>query len=384
MKTLIRAYHIFILFFSCTVLQAQIPVPQGPQVKTLEVTADRYIIFRIYAPQATEVKLFSTDILDMKAMSEMTGSPEGIWEVTLGPVEPGAYRYNLIVDSVPVIDPVNTSISESNMNVWNMVYVPGADFMEMKNVAHGAVSTVNYYSAALKRYRRMHVYTPPGYESGNGKYPVFYLLHGALDCDDSWTSVGRAGFILDNLIAAGRAKPMIVVMPAGHTGPYQMGQSLPADAEFIRDFLGSVMPYAETHYRIDRDRNHRAIAGLSMGGSQTLNIAIPNLEEFGYIGVFSSGIFGITGAGPVSARARPGPPFEVKYKEELDDSHLKSGLGLFWFATGKDDFLIETTRATVQMFRKHGFEVSFKESGGGHTWLNWREYLYDFAPMLFQ
>ena len=166
MNTLIKPFFIFIILIVTATLQAQIPVPLGPQVSSPEVTVDQHIIFRIYAPHATEVKLFSTDILDMKAMSEMTGSPEGIWEVTLGPVAPGAYRYNLIVDSVPVIDPVNTSISESNMNVWNMVYVPGADFMEMKNVPHGAVSTVNYYSAALKRYRRMHVYTPPGYESG--------------------------------------------------------------------------------------------------------------------------------------------------------------------------------------------------------------------------
>jgi len=121
-----------------------------------------------------------------------------------------------------------------------------------------------------------------------------------------------------------------------------------------------------------------------MGGSQTLNIAIPNLDKFGYIGVFSSGIFGITETGPVSARARPGLPFEEKYKEELDDSKLKSGLGLFWFATGKDDFLIDTTRATVDMFRNHGFDVVSKESTGGHTWINWREYLREFAPMLFQ
>ena len=142
----------------------------------------------------------------------------------------------------------------------------------------------------------MHVYTPPGYEAGKGKYPVFYLLHGAGDCDDSWTSVGRANFILDNLIASGKAKPMIVVMPAGHTnaggggrGAAPAGGPPPRD-EFGEDFVKDVMPYVEKNYRVIADRAHRAIAGLSMGGSQTLNIAIPNLEKFAYVGVYSSGL----------------------------------------------------------------------------------------------
>lgn len=383
MNCLCKSAVILIFLLSAATVPAQIPVPQGPQVTSPEVTADRHIVFRILAPEAKKVMLFSTDILGiMKPVSAMSKGVEGIWEVTLGPLDPGAYRYNFNVDSVPVIDPVNTSISEANMNVWSMVYVPGADFMEMKHVHHGAVSTVNYYSASLKRFRRMHVYTPPGYESGKGKYPVFYLFHGALDCDDSWTSVGRAGFILDNLIDAGKAKPMVVVMPAGHTGPFQMGNTSLGDDGFIQDFLGSIMPYVEGHYRVYTDRKHRAIAGLSMGGSQTLNISIPNLAKFGYIGVYSSGIFGITSSGPVPAQS--GPSFESRYKKKLNDGQLKSGLRLFWFATGKEDFMIETTRATVQMFRNHGFDVVFKESPGGHTWLNWREYLNEFAPMLFQ
>src|SRR5207247_838258 len=145
-----------------------------------------------------------------------------------------------------------------------------------KDVPHGAVSAVTYYSKSLGRFRRMHVYTPPGYESGQGKFPVFYLLHGAGDCDEAWTSVGRAGFILDNLIAAGKARPMVVVMPAGHPRPSGSGQrggaaARPAVDEFVQDFLSDIMPYAEKHYRVYSDGKHRAIAGLSMGGSQTLN-----------------------------------------------------------------------------------------------------------------
>src|SRR5580765_2725904 len=166
--------------------------------------------------------------------------------------------------------------------------------MDTTNVPHGAVATVYYPSSTLKRTRRMHVYTPPGYEANSEKYPVFYLLHGAGDSDDSWTSVGRANFILDNLIAAKKAKPMLIVMTAGHTPaiPGNAGGFLSATDDFARDFTTDVMPYIEKHYRVMTDRAHSAIAGLSMGGSQTLNIAIPHLNRFAYIGVFSSGLIG--------------------------------------------------------------------------------------------
>ena len=156
----------------------------------------------------------------------------------------------------------------------------------------------------------MHIYTPPGYETGSDKYPVFYLLHGAGDCDDSWTSVGRAGFILDNLIAAGKAKPMIVVMPAGHTNAGRVGAARavrrrrPRRDEFVQRFPDRLMPYVEKNYRVFDDRSNRAIAGLSMGGSQTLNIAIPHLDKFAYIGVFSSGLLG-GGGGRGAAPAAP-------------------------------------------------------------------------------
>lgn len=355
--------------------------PQGPRVVSPEVAADRRVTFRILAPQAEAVRLSGSDIPGVGQGATMTRDPNGVWEVTLGPLDPGAYRYNFNVDGVSVIDPRSSSISESNANVWSLVYVPGSDFMDTKDVPRGAVAEVTYYSKSLKRFRRMHVYTPAGYESGQTRYPVFYLLHGAFDCDDSWTSVGRAGFILDNLIAAGKARPMVVVMPAGHTGPFTFGSSrLPID-EFGQDFTNDIVPYVEKNYRVYTDRPHRAIAGLSMGGAQTLNIAIPQPEKFAYVGVFSSGIFGITGGGP--GGASPGPSWEEQHEEALDNAEAKKGLKLLWFATGTDDFLIGTSRATVDMFKKHGFDVVFKESPGGHTWINWRNYLNEFAPQLF-
>jgi enterochelin esterase-like enzyme len=364
--------------------------PRGPRVTSPEVAADRRVTFRLLAPKAQEVRLAGSDIPGNGRGAEMKKDPNGVWEVTLSPVGPGAYRYNFNVDGVSVIDPRSPSISESNTNVWSLVYVPGADFMDTKNVPHGAVAVVTYYSKSLQRFRRMHIYTPPGYESGEGKYPVFYLLHGAGDCDDSWTSVGRAGFILDNLIAAGKAKPMVVVMPAGHTSafmfrPRSAGASRPPTDEFVSDFLNDIMPYAEKNYRVYTDRQHRAIAGLSMGGSQTLNIGIPDLDKFAYLGVFSSGIFGIAGGGRGGARGTtPGPAWDKQHKDVLDNAELKKGLKLVWFATGKEDGLIATSRATVEMLKKHGFEVVFKETDGAHTWINWRNYLNEFAPQLFQ
>jgi len=354
---------------------------RGPRVVSPEVAADRQVTFRVLAPKAEAVQLSAGDIPGLGQGVALTKDPNGVWEVTLGPIDGGAYRYNFNVDGVSVIDPRNPKTSESNANTWSLVYVPGSDFMDTKDVPRGAVAEVTYYSKSLQRFRRMHVYTPPGYERGAGKYPIFYLLHGAMDCDDSWTSVGRAGFILDNLVAAGKARPMVVVMPAGHTGPFTFGRRLPID-EFTQDFVKDIMPYAETHYRVYTDKAHRAIAGLSMGGGQTLNIAIPYPDKFAYVGVFSSGIFGITGRG-FGANAN-GPSWEEQQKDILDGNTLKDGLKLVWFGTGKDDFLVETSRATVEMLKKHDLDVVYRETEGAHTWIVWRQYLYEFAPQLFR
>src|SRR2546422_388766 len=219
----------------------------APAFVSPEVLSDRRVVFRIFAPRADEVRLAGSDIPRNGQGTAMTKADNGVWEVTIGPLEPGAYRYNFNVNGVAVIDPRSPAISQSNNNVWSLVHVPGTDFMDTKDVPHGAVAAVTYHSTALKRVRRMHVYTPPGYELGGGKFPVFYLLHGAGDSDDSWSSVGRAGFILDNLLAAKKARPMIVVMPAGHTTRTTGARgAAPGDAggdrsratdEFVQDFV---------------------------------------------------------------------------------------------------------------------------------------------------
>ena len=222
--------------------------PQAPVFKSPEVTSERTIIFRIFAPDAKAVTLRASDIpsSDHKPL-ELTKNDQGIWETTAGPVPAGAYRYTFVLDGVPVIDRRNPEVSESNTTSWSLVVVPGAEFVDAAQVPHGAVSAIHYYSTALNRMRRMHIYTPPGYEAGSAKYPVFYLLHGAGDSDDSWTSVGRANFILDNLIASKKAMPMIVVMPAGHTTREMRppGSGQPARDEFAEDFVKDIVPYVE-------------------------------------------------------------------------------------------------------------------------------------------
>jgi enterochelin esterase family protein len=352
------------------------------------VTSDRRIVFRVVAPQAQTVRLNATDIPGNGPAAPLAKGANGVWDITTAAVPPGAYRYTFTIDGVATMDPRNPSTSESNNNSWSMVFVPGSDVVDTKNIPHGNVAEVNYYSTSLRGFRRMHVYTPPGYETSSRKYPVFYLLHGAGDSDDSWSSVGRAGFILDNLIAARKAKPMIVVMPAGHTRAPGNPLSTTEIDPFVADFTNDVMPYVEGNFRVSTGRSNTAIAGLSMGGSQTLNIAIPHLDKFAYIGVFSSGLLGafpIPGRGGAPAPPSAGPgEWEARNATTLDAANLKKGLKVFWFSTGKDDFLVSTTVATVDLFKKHGFTPVYQESAGGHTWLNWRDYLSAFAPQLFE
>ncbi|HTS66085.1 MAG TPA: alpha/beta hydrolase-fold protein [Candidatus Acidoferrales bacterium] len=373
---------------------------RGPVVVSPDVMADSRVVLRIAAPKAETVTLNAGDVPGMGGGRgpQFTRNDQGIWEATLGPVPAGAFRYVFQVDGVRTLDPVNTKISESNAATWSMFYVPGLDFQEVKDVPHGAVAAVYYRSGVLNTTRRMHIYTPPGYETSQQKYPIFYLLHGAGDCDESWTSVGRAGFILDNLIAAGKAKPMIVVMTAGHQpGTGGRGALAPPTGQpppFTSEFVNDVMPYVEKHYRVIADRPHRAIAGLSMGGSQTLDIAFRHLKEFAYVGVFSSGHSlgggrgGRRGAAPDAAPPAPPPPpppdWETVHQADLDNAALKKGTRLVWLSTGSEDGLLPNTKATVEMLKKHGFNPVFQESPGGHTWLNWRNYLNEFTPQLFQ
>ena len=354
------------------------PTPNDGLVSP-EVNASGEVTLRLYAPSAKAVIVGGTDIMDDPGKPPpLTRASNGVWSVTLKPPA-GTYRYSFAVDGVNVADPKNPNVSLTNTTVMSLVHVEGSNADDdKKDVPHGAVAQVNYTSPAFPEGRRMHVYTPPGYEAGSKKYPVFYLLHGAGDCDNSWSTVGRAGFILDNLIAAGKAKPMIVVMPAGHTPPRSgdVPGAVPAITgdpsadPFTQDFLGGVVPYVESRYRVITKPEDRAIAGLSMGGAQTLNISLTNLDKFGYAGVFSSGFFADAGA-----------KFEERYGADLADANK---LRLLYMAWGSNDFVVPYTKATMAMFDRHGVKYVTHETGGGHTWANWREYLHDFAPRLFR
>ena len=382
--------------------------PRPPAVVSPEVVADGRVTFRIHAPNASNVFLNAGDLPPVTftppgaaPVPQTPGSPgatvftkgeNGVWEfTTAAPVPPGTFRYAIMVDGVRTLDPVNTKASESNTAMWSMFFVPGIADEELKDVPHGAVAEVFYTSSVLKTTRRMHVYTPPGYDAGSARYPVFYLLHGAGDTDDAWTSVGRAGFILDNLIAAKQAVPMVVVMPAGHQPAAAAGAGVSPVApqvvnRFTQEFLADVMPYVERHYRVLTDRPNRAIAGLSMGGMQTLDIAFRELAKFAYIGVYSSGavLGGGRGAAAGPTAAPPPPDWAEVHKANLTDSSLKAGTKLVWLATGVDDRLIANTRTTVEILKQHGFQPEFMETPGAHTWLVWRDYLRQFAPRLFK
>ena len=392
--------------------QAQAAPQRPPTVVSPEVLADGRVTFRIHAPDATRVFLNAGDLPAITftppgtaPVPQTPGSPgatvfakgeNGVWEFTTAvPVPPGAFRYAIMVDGVRTLDPVNTRTSESNTAMWSMFFVPGIDLEDVKDVPHGAIAEVFYASSVLKTTRRMHVYTPPGYEAGTQKYPVFYLLHGAGDTDDAWTSVGRAGFIFDNLIAAKQAVPMIVVMPAGHQPPRPgtaagaaaagappAASGPPAISPFTLEFVNDLLPYVERHYRVLTYRPNRAIAGLSMGGMQTLDIAFRHLARFAYIGVYSSGA--VLGGGRGAAAAPPPPDWETVHAADLDNAALKKGTTLLWLATGVDDRLIANTRATAEILKKHGFEPELLETPGAHTWLVWRDYLRRFTPRLFR
>lgn len=367
--------------------------PHPPAVVSPEVTADRTVIFRILAPEAKTVVLDAWDMTSHgQKIPELTRNDEGVWEATTAPLAPGAYRYLFKVDGVSTVDPNNPATSESNEMVWSLVVVPGGDFVDDRdNVPHGSVSTVYYHSTSLGRQRRMHIYTPPGYETSKKKYPVFYLLHGSSDSDASWSTEGRANFILDNLIADGKAVPMIVVMPAGHTSrrgyvrPSPDGK--PERNEFVEDFVNDIMPYVDKNYRVRTDRAHTAIAGLSMGGGQSIDIFLSHMDRFAYVGVWSAGVFAGSRRTPAGATPFPAvvsPEWVEQHASSLDNAKLKPGLKLLWFGTGADDGLLPTTKATVAMFKEHGFNPELVVSEGAHTWSNWRDYLNGFAPRLFR
>ena len=345
-----------------------------PPIVSAEVKPDRTVTFRLRAPEATDVKVGGDFAQGAQAM---TKAEDGVWSVTAGPLAPAIYDYTFRINGVAVLDPVNPAIKLGERSGASMFEVHGdapAPY-DYQAVPHGSVH-INYYdSKSLGVPRRIDVYTPPGYESGRGTYPVLYLLHGSGDTETGWTSIGRANLILDNLIAAGKAKPMIVVMPYGraredvYLAPFAAAKN--EATAFEDDLLKDVMPFAEKMYRIAAKPDERAIAGLSMGGGQALNIGLHHLELFHTVGAFSAGIRNAN--------------FEEQYKDLLaDPAASNKKLKYFYIACGKADGLFPASESLHNALEKAGIKHTFAPSEEGHVWRNWRNYLAEFTPHLFR
>jgi enterochelin esterase-like enzyme len=349
-------------------------VPAPVTYKSVEVLTDGRVIFRLCAPNASEVHVTSPDIPDLTSLP-MNKSEQGLWSgTTPRAVAPDNYRYKFVVDGVPLPDPLATTFSRERTGTSSTLEVPGAAFQSWDpHAPHGLVSEFEYWSDSLGVKRRAHVYTPPGYSRSGKRYPVLYLVNGAGDSDDDWTSTGHAQNILDNLIAAGKARPMIVVMPNGHTPDRPASANILANTDFGDDLLQDLIPKIDATLRTIARPQSRAMAGLSMGGAHTLQFGLTHPDTFRYIGIFSMGL-GLGNAADI-------PRYEAANAAALARSAHE--MKLVYYAVGRQDFLYTSIAPTRAMLDRQHIAHVYHESGGGHTWINWRQYLADFAPRLF-
>ena len=382
------------------------PAPSAqPVIRSPEIHPDKTVTFRLLAPKASEGTLNGSweGARDIK----MTKDENGVWSVTVGPLPAQLWGYWFMVDGVKALDPGNAEIQRDGARFDNLLFISGpeSDLWEFKNVPHGTIHQVWYPSPTLKQdRRRMYVYTPPGYEASNDRYPVLYLLHGGGGDEDAWVTMGRANIILDNLIAQGKAKPMIVVMPNGNAtqtvsqgfglGPTPAPQRLvapapppqaakpapgapaaapaprppqPYEGSYPHSLVQDVIPFVEKHYRVIANRDNRAIAGLSMGGGHTTMATNNNPGVFGYIGVFSAG-------------ARTTDEALVKQLTTLKESGVK----LYWVGVGAQDMALEGSRNLAALVKKIGFNTVYREIPGTHYWFIWRVFLGEFGSLLFK
>ncbi len=365
----------------CTAQQSKpmqpLPPPRPVPLVSPEVHADGSVTFRFRAPNAVDVKL----ALEGADPASMQKDDRGVWTMTTAPLAPDYYGYDFVADGVRLIDPENPLLKPNLLETQSQVHVPGPSALpwELNDVPHGVVHHHFYRSAVAGDDRDYYVYTPPGYDPASKEpYPVLYLLHGFGDDASGWTAVGRANVILDNLIARGQAKSMIVVMPLGYGAMefVRLGWEAWTHAEmrdrnfenFREILLNEVMPQVEGQYRIKKDRNARAIGGLSMGGSESLLTGLNNLDKFSWIGAFSSG----------------GIPEDFQKDFPTLDAKANQQLHLLWIACGTGDQLITLNRSLRQWLKAKGVKATETEIPGMHTWMVWRRNLAEFAPLLFR
>jgi enterochelin esterase-like enzyme len=334
-----------------------------------EVHQDRRVTFRLRAPQA---KLVVVNAGFTQGNQPMKKDENGLWSVTLGPAKPDIYEYVFNVDGLSVVDPSNSWLKVWLRNSRNLVEIPGDEpmFYEEQQVPHGTIHIHRYQSKSLGVPRQLYLYTPPGYETNQqNKYPVLYLFHGFGDPVDAWTGVGRSNLIMDNLIAKNKVKPFIIVMPYGHTpsSPPVM-RSIGKYESFEKDLIEDVIPYVQKCYRTSTEQKDRAIAGLSMGGGQSITIGLGNLDLFGWVGAFSSAI-----------------PDQQNLDELLTEYELiNEKLKLLWIGCGRQDFLFEANQKFLERLKSDNIKHTSHITEGGHEWRIWRNYLNELAPLLFK
>ncbi|MDR0954670.1 MAG: esterase [Rikenellaceae bacterium] len=346
-----------------------------PAVISPEVHADHTVTFRYLAPEADTV-LLDGQFQAQRAL--MTKGEDGVWSLTVGPIKPDMYPYNFVVDGVSVMDPGNPAYFENERFKGSIVDIQGDTPLvhSIQDVPHGAVDYDYYPSEVLGTTGRILVYTPPGYDENPDKqYPVFYLISGTTDTDETYFKVGRANFILDNLIAAGQAEPMIVVMPYGNPMAYfQAGdpRGMQAAMGLNQDFLNVMMPYVEANYRTINDAAHRGIGGFSRGGNQALTLGMNNLDKFSYLCSYASF------AGNVAT-------FETDFKQFIaNPAATNAKINLFWLGVGTEDFLYPTAKSFMDKLEQNNIKTTTLITDGGHTWMNAKNYWAESAKLLFR
>ncbi len=369
--------------FACLAAQAQQALWSRAAVVSPQINDDGSVTFRLNAPETRKAIVagdFTTREGKDIGFGEMTRNEQGVWEFTTPPLRSELYSYTFVVDGVRMCDPSNVYINRDVASVMNILIVDGdrGDLYKVNDVPHGSVKRCWYDSPTLGKQRRMTVYTPAGYEQGKEKYPVLYLLHGAGGDEEAWMTLGRTSQILDNLIAEGRCRPMIVVMTNGNpwqqaapgesaAGMVQPAMKFDPSQKSFEEAFGDVMTYVESNYRTIRKKEARAVAGLSMGGGHSFNISRMYPDKFDYVGLFSAAVGDVKDAEVAASLA----------------AQRDKGFKLYWIACGNTDFLYQANRDYMKYLDSIGFPYVYRESDGGHIWRNWRIYLSEFAPMLF-
>ena len=386
-----RLKHVFqslltgITFFISGIVFGQ--PPRGPFVVSPQVLPDKKVVFRYLAPSAKEVKLGGSQFGANQVA--MIKDSSGIWSVTVGPVRPDIYPYSFTVDGVTVMDPANEDYFPNERFKASLVDVPGFTPLihAIRNVPHGSVN-YEYYPSVQGTTGSLVIYTPPGYDNNpSKKYPVFYLISGTTDTEETWFKVGKTNLILDNLIAEGKATPMIIVMPYGNIAARvaeQKGDSKPADPigresvdamirmkSFADDLTNNVITYVDKNYRTIPNKDNRAIGGFSRGGGQTLRTAFWNMDKFSWICCYSAYL----------------PPKEMDSSFQSvvsDPGKTNNQLKLLWVSVGNEDFLYNDTAEFLNYLSSKKINYKSLITGGGHTWMNTKVFLAETAQLLFK